>query len=201
MDHIKYSNIAKALVHCHNNVHSFYSDISTVFERQMMLIRFQLYVDDYETNLSVTTDSSNNNNTKIDILKMRLVRFHKMTGQTWDETIKLSSYCNTFGWDGEKPKINYIELDPNNINLYKQKKDMPHVNINNIEEQHFQESTVQDIGEIEQYYYMRDMYCHYHEFIPKGIGFMCRYDNDERWDNDEFREFVAKKVWGIIALT
>ena len=197
MEHIKYSNLVKAILHCHMTVHSFYSDISVIYERTMELIQIQLFVDRYETHLDIFTGEGTK---KMNLIKLRIVNFHVLNNITWEESVtKHNSYVNITP-RGEFDVINYIELNPEVIQLYRRVMDKEVIDRDCIDEQHFQFSTVKDIGPIEDYHYMSGMYDHYHEFVPQGKGVMVRYNTDQNFCTDEFRDFVAKKVWGLIAL-
>lgn len=196
MDHIKYSNILKALLHCHRTVHSFYSDISVMHETELGLIQIQLFVDTYETHLDVFTEGGAD---KKNLIKMRVVNFDTMNGITWDEALKHNSYVNITPRE-EFSVINYIELNPEIIQLYRRVMDKEMIDKDCIDEQHFQFSTIKDIGPIEDYHYMSSMYDHYHEYVPQGKGVMIRFNTDEEFCNDEFRDFITTKVWGLIGL-
>lgn len=196
MEHIKYSNIVKALVHCFSTVHSFYSDISVSNEDYTdSLIQIQLFVDHYETRLDVFTDDK-----KLQLIKIRIVNFHMLNNISWEDSITKHNSTVNITPSSDFEVINYIELNPEVIQLYLNimKKEM--IDRNYIDEQHFQISTVKDIGPVEDYHYMSSMYDHYHEFVPQGKGVMVSYNTDKHFCTDDFRDFVAKKVWGLIAL-
>lgn len=197
MEHIKYSNLVKALLHCHSTVHSFYSDISIMSDFCEDLIQIQLFVDTYETHLNVFTDAGVN---KKNLIKIRILNFDTMNGISHEEAItKHNSYINILPQD-EFSTINYIELIPENIKLYVRGDDNCLIDKDCIDEQYFQMSTVKNLPPIENYYYIDSMYDHYNEYIPQGKGVIVRYNTDELFRTDEFRDFIAKKVWGLIAL-
>ena len=163
----------------------------------MELIQIQLFVDRYETHLDIFTGEGTK---KMNLIKLRIVNFHVLNNITWEESVtKHNSYVNITP-RGEFDVINYIELNPEVIQLYRRVVDKEMIDRDCIDEQHFQFSTVKDIGPIEDYHYMSGMYDHYHEFVPQGKGVMVRYNTDNLYCTDEFRDFVAKKVWGLIAL-
>src|SRR6478609_1090932 len=183
MEHIKYSNLVKAILHCHMTMHSFYSDISVIYERTMELIQIQLFVDRYETHLDIFTGEGTK---KMNLIKLRIVNFHVLNNITWEESVtKHNSYVNITP-RGEFDVINYIELNPEVIQLYRRVVDKEMIDRDCIDEQHFQFSTVKDIGPIEDYHYMSGMYDHYHEFVPQGKGVMVRYNTDNLYCTDEF---------------
>lgn len=196
MDHIKYSNILKALLHCHRTVHSFYSDISVMHETVQGLIQIQLFVDTYETHLDVFTEGGTN---KKNLIKMRVVNYDILNGINIIDALTHNSHVN-MSIPEDFSVLNYIQLNPEVVNLYMRNLDKVIINKNCIDEQHFQESTVKDIGPIENFYYMSNMYDYFSEFVPQCKGVMIRFNNDEEFCNDEFREFVAQKVWGLIGL-
>lgn len=196
MDHAKYSNILKALLHCHSTVHSFYSDVSVVYEDFEDLIQIQLFVDSYETHLNVFSGEGAH---KLNLLKMRVVNFETLNMISWEEATTRYSYVNML-MNNEFGVINYIELKPDVVVVQRRSPKTVEINKDCIDEQYFQYSTVDDIGPIEDYYYMANMYDYYHEFVPQGKEIMVRYNKNESFCTDDFRDFVAKKVWGIISL-
>lgn len=198
MQHEKYINIVKALIHCHNTVDSFYSEISVYHDSYGGLIKINLFKDLYETYVEVCEDSGLD--TRKDIMRIKIANNYLIHGKEYEDTLLEDSWCNTAGWGSEKHRMNLIQLNPEVVNLYIRTTDKNLIHIDSIEEEHFQLSTISDVDPIEQYYYMRDMYNLYSDFLPRGYGLVQRYSTYEQYCNDEFRDFITKKVWGLIAL-
>lgn len=160
------------------------------------LIQIQLFVDTYETHLDVFTEGGTN---KKNLIKMRVVNYDVLNGISYEGSLKVNSHINITK-PNEFSVLNCIQLNPDVVHLYMRDLEKVIINKDCIDEQHFQESTVRDIGPVEDYHYMASMYDHLTEFVPQGKGIMIRFNNDIDFCNDEFRDFVAKKVWGLIGL-
>lgn len=202
MDHKQFTNITKAMLHCYNTVQSFYSEISIIYPHYSGLYYINIYRDTYDAILEIYMDSSSSESNKV--LKIKLTDFVATMGKPQDVTYAEDSFCYTNTWFKNNNDLGVITLNPDSIKVYHRAFNAPTLYIENLEEQHFQESTVRDIFPIEQFYYMRDMYAHFSTFIPRGVGVHIRYtesveNKDFVLDND-FIEFMTQKVWGIIAL-
>lgn len=189
MDFKSYTNALKALIHIHKSTDSFGTALQTTWND--FPLTFNVSVDDRQAFLNITYTIK----IETKVFQMRLFNMHE------DSKIDESYCCATLE---SSPVINYVELDPTNIILYNRGTPPSNrliYNINTLEEEHFQNSTVNIDNNLEFYLYLKEMYFHYNEFMPTMVGFSMRYNpSDELFCTDEFREFATKKLWGIAAL-
>ncbi|AZU98016.1 hypothetical protein SEPL_351 [Salmonella phage SE_PL] len=197
MDQQKYTSILMALLHLlkkHDEMNTYFdSEIS--FMHNSECITVQLNCDEYATAMSVKFDSKN-------LIRIRLVNWCRLHNSTESEALDDFSNINMSSRESsDSSSLNCITLNPEKIKLYIQGFKNHLVDYNNIESEHFQISTIEDIPDLEQYQYMRKMYDFYSSLLPQFVGLNIQYIKDEKYNNCDFIDFITKKIWGLIALS
>lgn len=198
MDHTKYGNLVKAALHLYNNfniMNCFNSDNYLYCPILKQMINLCVFRDEYETGVEVSYDGDDDE--KHYIVKIKIVDYCKTFDISKNKAHEKESFCNIVKSDIQRLfSMNYVELDSDKVMLSVGTKNNA-TNINTIEEEHFQLSTINEIEPIERYYYTRDVYQYYNEFIPRGVGLVVKAGEP---DTEDMIDFITKKVWGIIAL-
>lgn len=171
----------------------FNSEIS--FMHNSECITVQLNCDEYATAMSVKLDSKS-------LVRIRLVNWCRLHNSTESEALDDFSNINmSYRESNDSCSLNCITLNPEKIMLYVHGFKNHLVDYNNIESEHFQISTIEDIPDLEHYQYMKNMYDFYSALVPQFVGLNIQYIKDEKYNNCNFIDFITKKVWGLIALS
>lgn len=190
MDYKLYTNTLKALLHLRKKSNLYDASISISYN--LDIVDISLHSNENEVILDVRIEDDN-------ILKIKVCDWKKSNAPWGDD--RFYSFCNGDGFNSDSPGLNYVELNPNEIMLYcRDFKSDVKINIDNLECEHFQYSTIDKIHDISFYEQLRDMYWYYNEFVPSGNGVAIRYYTNEKYFNDNFRDFITTKVWGLISL-
>ena len=205
----KYSNLVKAVLHIHKKQPSFDANIVMQYPHKSDdpdlniendMFRFSIFCDEYETALHINVDRDEPGSSK-NIIRLRIVDYCNLNNFKPEETFKEDSFCNTSLLHGDEPCMNCIVLNQEKVMLFERSTNRQPININDIESEHFQYSTIKEIPSLEDYYYMRDAYNHFSNFLPQGAGLMIRIKADLKYNNDQFREWAIQKAWGMINLS